>query len=302
VTTVAHEARLSPGRPAPWGVAIGATFIAWVAAAVIVGAVSFLSAELGLVWRPSGSGPATWPYPDTGAWSLAANVVVWTWIVALTALVLRGALADRFERRVSAVPIAAALALTGFAPFLPRGVFDLPWPVGLLATAALVRLGAHALGPMPKRTTAALLAAGTLFLAVPAAYGLVHPLWFDGLAASEPPRRGTTGWFTFRMRNAGLAGATVEKVELRMPTPVVALAAVRIDRRPPLEPRSPFGEAPRPPFEVRARETAFVQLRLRAKGCGSVPSLPAEAVLRYRLHGSTFTGVVPLRLHPPRCS
>jgi hypothetical protein len=140
VTTVAHEVRkpvFVPPRQS-WGDAFYATILGWVMASVVAFVAVIAAHALGVL---SGSfvgiadkGLRTWPYPENGTFSLVANAVVWLDMVALTALLVRGVLADRIGP-VSAVPIAVVLAVTGFVPLLPHGALDLPGLVAFGVTA-----------------------------------------------------------------------------------------------------------------------------------------------------------------------
>ena len=141
MSSVAHGARLPLIRHSPpsWRDTLIAAFLGWLFAQVGVVAILLAASPIGFA-RPQGSGLSDWPYPDAGWWSVAANTVVWIWILALTALLTRGLLADRIRRPISAITIFCALTITGFAPFIPRGLLDLPWLAALLGTALLLRL------------------------------------------------------------------------------------------------------------------------------------------------------------------
>lgn len=155
-------------------------------------AAGFAASQLGLVERPRGSGLRDWPYPEAGHGSLTANVVVWLSILVLTAFLIRGLLADLMQWPVSTLPIFVVLAITGFAPFIPRGLLDVPWAIGLLATSALLRLAPDCSPPAtPMRATAVLLAAGTLVLCASRACGAAPALAWVTLQptdSSGPPR------------------------------------------------------------------------------------------------------------------
>lgn len=170
MSSVAHE--LPAGRPPlpSWGAAVASAFFGVFLAYFCLGVVALAGAKLGLhgldVARPVGGGLHDWPYPEAGRSSLAANAVVWVWILALTALVVARLLAWSARRPVSAVMVFGVLAVTGFAPFLPRGLLDAPWLVALLLTAALLRY-ASAFEPLvvARRFKVAALAVGVALLA-----------------------------------------------------------------------------------------------------------------------------------------
>ena len=300
MSSVAHGARLPVIRHAPpsWRSAMIAGVLGWFIAQFTLGAVMLVASQLGLVQRPQGSALSDWPYPDAGWSSVAANTVVWVWIIALTALLIRGLLADRIGRPISAVTIFGVLTITGFAPLIPRGLFDLPWLVALVGTAALLRLEPYVQIPVwPKRATAKALAVGVLFLAIPAIHGVLHPLWSDPSSIGAPVSRNLP---TVPVENAGFADVELESVALRSPVPIAELVDVRVDEHPPFHPDGPFA-SPGLPYRLEGRDHAFLQLRLRHRGCGAGAVL-AEAVVRYRLRGDVRTQALPVKLTPRPCS
>lgn len=121
MSSVAQEAPPNFAPPAlpSWGTAATAAFLGWTISAFSVGAVGLAANALGLLGRVEGTGLRDWPFPAAGWESTAANTLVWLWILALTALLVRGMLADRVGRPVSALAICAVLAITGFVPLLP---------------------------------------------------------------------------------------------------------------------------------------------------------------------------------------
>jgi hypothetical protein len=311
VSTVAHEGR-PPADFAPrpsWRDAFVATIVGWVTAAGLVLVPILVAFWLGLVGRSGagglgGEGLRDWPYPRNGDLSLLANTVVWLELLALTALVVRAVLADRVGP-VSAVPIFVVLAVTGFVPLLPRGLLDMPFLVAFLASALLMRaaVATTPIRPLPRRITVQLIAACALLLAVPAWYGLKHPLWYGsvvGETVSDPPLRSTLGEHTFGLRNAGFADVRVDDVSLALEAPVATLVDVRADRDLPVPPGSPFPASPRPPFMVPARGEMFVQLRLRERGCGG--PVRGAAVVRYRLLGVQRVTRIPVRVPVGACA
>jgi hypothetical protein len=315
VSTLAHGAgavRL-PRAPWPtWGAAFAAAFLGWLVSAVAVGLVTVLTYAAGLHGASSGAvhggGIRDWPHPQTGVGSTVTNAIVWLAILTLTALLIRGALADRTRKPISAFAIFAVLIVTGFAPFIPRGLLDLPWLFSFVLTAALLRLTAGTLTPLPKRATARLLLAGAPLLVVPVVYGAVHPLWFDQVVGQDvhpPPPRSSPAAFTFGVRNTGHADVELQSVAFASPGSDVRVVDVRVDRTPPGPSGTPFDDAPRPPYVVDGRATAFVQLRLQPVGCpqSSARRVPVrgEGVIRYRLGGRAHTAKLPLELPAPHC-
>jgi hypothetical protein len=292
MSSVAQE--LQPARPPlpSWGTALGAALLGWVIAGCFVLVPTLVADWIGLVGRPAGDGLRDWPYPDAGWYSLVANSIVWLVILAATALPVRGMLADRVDRPVSAVVVFPVLAITGFAPLLPRGLLDLPWPIALLVAAALLRLiPGFGPAPLPKRTTAKLIAVGAALLLVPLAHGILHPLWPGSSYFSQTPKTAM-----FSLQNAGLATLELESLSLRMPVPLAELRGVHIGRQPPFPDTAMQGL----PFELPPRKEAFVRLDLRPLGCGSGP-LRAEATYRFRVLGRTRVEILPIELVKRPC-
>ena len=296
MSTVAHEARSGVGRPRlpSWRAAFVSAFLGWVVVLWAVVAAALAVQQLGLVVRPAGSGLRDWPYPEAGLSSLAANAVVWAWILVLTALVIRGLLADRSTPAISAVTVFCILVLTGFAPGLPRGLLDLPVPAAFVFTVVLLRL-APAFAPpvLSKRTTAALLAAGALFLAVPAVHAVLHPLWPGSTVYGDPP-----GSATFSLRNAGFADVELQRLTLRagVPNLGVQLTGVTVGEDPSLL------DAGRLPHRLDGRGDAFVRLRYRTRACGAGTPLNGEAGIRFAVHGAVRVETLPVPIQLRPCS
>lgn len=298
VTSVAHD--LPAVRPAlpSWRATLWAAFLGWFFAFFAIAALGTAAAALGLISRPDGSGLHDWPYPEAGRASLAANVVVWTWILALTALLIRWLLAPEVRRPVSAVTIFFVLALTGFAPFLPHGLLDAPWLVALLVTVALLRLAPVFEPPgVPRRVTIVALAVGLILLAVPVIHAVSHPLW-PGTSIVSDQAPNTT---TFSLWNAGSADVELEAVSLGPGwlDPLRKGLAVRVDEHPPAPPGAPF-DSPRLPFTLQGGSDAFVQLRLRKRICGT-GTLFATATVGYRVRGAERVLRVPVPITPRPC-
>jgi hypothetical protein len=231
-------------------------------------------------------------------------VVVWLSILVLTALLIRGLLADRMQWPVSTLPIFVALAITGFAPFIPRGLLDVPWAIGLLATTALLRLAPDCSPPaMPMRATAVLLAAGTLVLSVPAVRAVRHPLWLGSEVVFGPPQTGTVA---FSVRNSGFAEAELKSVALQPtdssgpPRGIVELTDERVGKNPSFATSRSF-ESAQLPFSLEGRSNAFVELRLKPLGCGTRP-LASEVTLNFRVRGHRRVERLPLSIGLPACS
>jgi hypothetical protein len=300
MSSVAHGARLPVIRRSPpgWRATFLAAVLGWLFAQIAVGVAWAAAWGLGIARKPQGSGLSDWPYPDAGWWSLAANTVVWVWIFALTALLIRGVLSDRIGRPISAFTIFCALTITGFAPFIPRGLLDLSWPAALLGTALLLRLEPYVEIPVwRKRTTVKALAVGAALLVIPAVHSTLHPLWSDPISIAQPQSKNLA---TVPVENAGFADVELRSVVLRTPVPIAELVDVRADGHPPFSPGGPFA-SPRLPYTVGGGDHAFIQLRLRHRGCGT-GSIAASAVVRYRLRGNLRSQALPVKLTPRPCS
>jgi hypothetical protein len=275
-------------------------FFSWFA----VAALALAASRLGLLERPQGRDLRDWPYPEAGLASLAANAIVWVWIIALTALLIRGLLADRAYWRVSALPIFVVLALTGFAPFLPRGLLELPWAISLLATAALVRLVPKCSPPtIPARAAAVLLLPASLLLVLPALHAVRHPLWLGSEVFFDPRQRGKA---TISLRNAGFAQIELDAVSLRarkslaLPRGVVEVVDLRVARSPSFGSSRLF-EPAQLPFRLEGRSNAFVQLRFKPLGCGN-GSLPSNVRVHYQVRGAGRVASFPMSIELRPCS
>jgi hypothetical protein len=314
VSSVAHD--LPAGRPPlpSWGAAVASAFFGVFLAYFCLGVVALAGAKLGLlgldIARPVRSGLHDWPYPEAGRSSLAANAVVWVWVLAFTALVVARLLARSVRRPVSAVMVFGVLAVTGFAPFLPRGLLDPPWLVALLLTAALLRY-ASAFEPLivPRRVTVAAFAVGVVLLAIPVLHALRHPLWPTVDYVMNQPAKNAV---TLSLRNMGSADVRLEAVSLRTPawvTRPVEVVDVRADDSPPLGPDPPIPpiaaqfESPRLPVTAEGETSVYVQLRLEPRRCGT-GTFPATADIAYRVRGAkhvqSFAVPITLRRCDPR--
>jgi hypothetical protein len=258
-----------------------------------VGLLAIIALELGFLGRSSGSGLRGWPYPEAGWASVVANSVVWLLILALASLLIRGFLADRSGRPISSATVFAVLLVTGFAPFVPRGLLNLPALIALLATAALLRfVSGFGPAPLPKRTTAKLIAAGTAFLAIPAFHATTHPLWRGNTFFEEKPEK-----VILSLRNAGLSTLELKSLSLRLPTvptPPAELRSVRLSEEPAWEATQRF------PFRLEPRSEGFVHLNLRPRGCG-LGQARASATFTYEVLGRTRTETLPVDIPRRAC-
>jgi hypothetical protein len=207
------------------------------------------------------------------------------WIFALTALLIRGVLSDRIGRPISAFTIFCALTI-------------ISWPAALLGTALLLRLEPYVEIPVwRKRTTVKALAVGAALLVIPAVHSTLHPLWSDPISIAQPQSKNLA---TVPVENAGFAGVELRSVVLRTPVPIAELVDVRADRHPPFSPGGPFA-SPRLPYTVGGGDPAFIQLRLRHRGCGTVRS-PRPRWFAIGFRGNLRSQALPVKLTPRPCS
>jgi hypothetical protein len=284
VTSVAHEARpeFVPPRPS-FGDAFYATLLGFVIACVVTIVPVAGAAWLGLAGRElvgfGGEGLRDWPYPRNGTFSLVANAVVYLDLLAFTALFVRGILADRVGP-MSTVPIFVVLAVTGFAPLLPHGFLNAPGIVDLLLSAWLIQItvATTAIRPLSKQATARVIAVLIMLLAIPAAFGVSHPVrpgsTYGPFSAKE---------LRFAIANAGFGDVRVLRISLD--------ADVRGIR---------MLEAPKP-FTLAGRHERVVRLRIHQTGCGAGGPLRADAVVRYRLLGSDKVARMPVEVPIRAC-
>jgi hypothetical protein len=287
VTTVAHGAsrEFVPPRPG-FGDALYATLLGFVIASVVVLVPVFVATWLGLAGREpygpfGGGGLLDWPYRRTGTFSLIANAVVCLELLAFTALFVRGMLADRVGP-VSTVPIFVVLAVTGLAPLIPHGFLDAPGIVDLLLSAWLIQVAVAttAIRPLSKRTTARAIMVLVMLLAIPAAYGATHPVRtgssYGPFSAKE---------LTVAIRNDGFADVRVTRVSLD-----TDVSGIRATVRGPM------------PFTLSARRGTRVRLRVQQAGCGAGGPMSADALVRYRVFGSTQIAKIPVEVPIKACA
>ncbi len=319
-----------PLRPGWWPV-ISSVFLGYVLAAFVLFALALAAVLLGLAdWNggvPSESA-LRGPYAADGAWSVAANAAVAFTVVAVAAWAVTRVLVDRVHERVSLPLVLAALAVTGYAPYLAlEGRLRLSGVVGLLVAAALIRW--QAVGETPVAlalaTARACLvekglwrgivltgaAAWAAAAAVAAAYGLLHPL-SGGYAVDYAPSNysysrsggeqvyvfrgppGTEAPYTIDIRNAGFAGLTVLAVDVPAGSGFTLSGFTLADS----PHTTPAGRA------VDGRDSVFLGLDLRLAGCeGAGLSVLRDVRVHYRVLGRSESQRVALEPAPAvRCS
>lgn len=287
MATVAHEAPREFVPPQPsFGDALYATLLGFVIASVVVLVPVLLAMWLGLAGRElygpfGGDGLLDWPYRRTGPFSLVANAVVCVELLAFTALFVRGMLADRVGP-VSTVPIFVVLAVTGLAPLIPHGFLDAPGVVDLLLSAWLIQLAVAttAIRPLPKRTTARVIVVLMMLLAIPATYGATHPVRTGSSYGPSSAKE-----LTVAIRNDGFADVRITRVALD-----TDVSGIQASVRGPM------------PFILAARDGTRVRLRVQQAGCGTGGPINADAVVRYRLFGSTQIAKIPVEVPIKACA
>lgn len=305
-----------------------AVFLGYLAALVFVSAVALALLFLGIVGTSGTAGADPdgllgWPYWRTGWWSALANGTVNLGIVAVAALCVRSAVADRTGRYVRLSAVAATLLVTGYVPLAAfDGALQLSSVIALLATALLVRWfgvdGTERTPARPVRRPAviAVVALSAAALAATAAYGLTHPLWFESAAWDDTPEGRIGGQQVFRypfvegkrvayrfsLDNVGFADARVVAIEPPF-TNLLHLTGFRPDEDLSGRASSAAGAAP---FVVPGRSQRWVMLAFRLSGCG-VPGSGGTGVVthvtvRYQVLGSKQSQYVPLKPAPgTRC-
>jgi hypothetical protein len=311
-----------PVRPGWWPVVLG-VFLGYLLAALILFVLAAVAVLLGLAsWNENRASDSVLqgPYVVDGVWSLVANAAVAFTIVALAAWAVSRVVADRVQEPVSLPLVAAALGLTGYAPFLAlEGRFRLSGLVGLLVAAALIRWqavgdtpAALALGDLRERLVErgvwrglvlAGVAAWTASLAVAGAHGLTHPLT-SGYAVDYAPSNysykrasgeeyyifrgspGTAARYTIEVRNAGFADLTGLEVDIPEGSGFALSGFSPVDR------------------VLDGRDSVFLDLRLRLADCsGDRLSVLRDVRVHYRVFGRAESQLLPLTPAPAvRCS
>jgi hypothetical protein len=301
-----------------------AVFLGYLAALVFAGAAGLALLFLGIVGTSGTAGADPdgllgWPYWRTGWWSALANATVNLGIVAVAAVCVSSAVADRTGRHVRLSAVAATLVVTGYVPLAAfDGALQLSGVIALLATALLVRwFGVHGTGGAPARqvrrpAVLASVALSAAALAATAAYGLTHPLWFGSAVWDNTPEGQIGGQQVFRhpfeegkrvayrfsLENAGFADAQVVAIEAPSAN-LLHLTGFRPDED--LSGRSSTASGAAQ-FVVPGRSQRWVMLGFRLSGCGAAGSRGSDVVthvtVRYRVLGSTQSQYVPLKPAP----
>jgi hypothetical protein len=156
-----------------WRVLLG-----YVAASMTLGGLYLLLYTLGLFPRPMAR-PG--PFPVEGAWSFDADLVVAAAIVLVAAWWIRGLVADVVRLPVSFGVVAAAVAVTGYAPFLALRPAALSGVIALPATTWMIRR--YAVGttlPFRRPSWRVWIALAVVGAVVFGSYQVYHPLVAEG--------------------------------------------------------------------------------------------------------------------------
>jgi len=182
VTSIAYPAK--PPLPG-WIRTAAALLVGWFIAGVGVLLLYLAADSVGAIGRsyaypnasPGGASflgvrsPSDWPFPDSGLWTVFANVAVIALVLVLATLVTAWWLRSTYDH-FSEGRLALVLLLTGWLPLYAGPVGGLfgflfaVWLVRVWVTGAKDRLPAG-----PTIITVAVLAA------VAGTYGLLHPFW-----------------------------------------------------------------------------------------------------------------------------
>jgi len=253
--------------------------VGWVVAGVAMTGLYLLADIAGAIGnayaypgaRPSG--PAVfgarwlsdWPFPDSGLWTLVANIAVVALVLVLatlaTAWSMRGAYDHFSEGR-----LALVLLLSGWLPLYaggPVGGF-----LGFAVAVAVVRFwvtGAE--DRLPARTAIVSVA---VLATVAGSYGLLHPFWTMDVSVGRPHRA------MILIHNAAHVPVRVDGATV---TPIPSRQAHFAT--------SPFGGQRTFRFPPRSERFLLQQL---PQGCGTVR---LSIHVRYHIFGLPLTQTVP---------
>jgi len=278
VTSIAYPAK--PPLPG-WIQTAGALLVGWIVAGLALTVLYLVASELGAIGnayaypgaRHEGQSVfgarslSDWPFPDSGLWTLVANVAVVALVLVLATLAtswwLRNA-SDHFSEG----RLALVLLVTGWLPLYagPIGGF-----FGFLVTICLVRLWVtRAKDRLPART--AVLTAAVLAL-VAGSYGLLHPFWT--MEVSGYPAQ--PAWIS--IYNAAHTPVNVDSYAV---SPLPSSGHARGFSS------DPFGDG-KSTFRFAPRSTRFLVQPL-SQGCGTVR---LNIHVRYHMFGLPLSQTVP---------
>jgi len=278
VTSIAYPAR--PPLPG-WVQTAGALLVGWIVAGLALTVLYVVAGEAGAIGNAYaypgarhegqsvfGARSVTdWPFPDSGLWTLFANVAVVALVLVLATLATGWWLRSTCDH-FSEGRLALVLLVTGWLPLYagPIGGF-----FGFLVTVCLVRVWVtRAKDRLPART--AVLTTAVLAL-VAGSYGLLHPFWTMDVSGypAQP------AWIS--IYNASRAPVSLDGFTVSPPVASRQARGFTSD---------PFGDGPST-SRFAPRSTRFLVQPL-AQGCGTVR---LNIHVRYHLFGLPLSQNVP---------
>lgn len=279
MTSIAYPAK--PPLPGWWWTA-GALLVGWLVAGVATLALYVAAASLGAIANgyayPSAApndwtygvnrvSLSDWPYPDSGLWTLFANVAVVALVLVLTTVATAWWM-RRSHEHFSEGRLALVLLLTGWLPVAggpAGGLF------GFLVAVLLVRVWVtRAQDRLPTRT--AIITVAVLAL-VAGTYGLLHPFWTMDV---EPYRANTA---IVVINNAAHVPVRVDGFTVSPSAPSFRADGFKLN---------PSGNALRA-FRFPPRSERYL-IQPLPQGCGT---LRLGIHVRYHVFGLPLTQTVP---------
>lgn len=268
---------MRPLRPG-WLVTGWALLVGYIWAALLLALPAIALLWLGLVDHNSGPrrppGLVVAPFYPGGAWAVVTDLAVGAVVIAVTALAIRGSVLRRTGYAIPRRTALAALAVTGWAPYLGFHVLALGGGASFVATLVVLRWKAgpdtaSEPEPWPVKQLVLLLATATVLVL---SYTAFHPLRTAGLGVFSDSNARTG--MTVDVRNSGFADVKIVGAD----TPAGTGAF-------------PFFRRPLAGTVIRPHTTLTVLLRTTCP--------PTVVHLRYSLLGRVWTE--PLLL-PQACS
>ena len=281
VTSIAYPAK--PPLPGWWWTA-RALLVGWIVAGAATGVLYLVADGLGAIahgYAYPGATPSSWslggnrvslndwPYPDSGLWTLFANVAIVALVLVLTTVATAWWMRRSYDH-FSEGRLALVLLLTGWLPIYAGG------PVGgllgfLLAVWVVRAWVTRAQDRLPIRTAIITVA---VLAVVATVYGLLHPFW-------------TTDVEPYRANTAMVVINNAAQLPVRVDGLTVSPAA-RSFRETGGFRLSPLGAAQRT-FRFAPRSERFL-IQALPKGCGTVR---LSIHVRYHIFGLPMTQTVP---------
>jgi hypothetical protein len=184
VTSIAYPAK--PPLPGWWWTA-RALLVGWIVAGAATAAFYLAAAGLGAIahgYAYPGATPGDWsvgvnrvslndwPYPDSGLWTLFANVAVVGLVLVLTTVATAWWMRSSYEH-FSEGRLALVLLLIGWLPIYTGG--PVGGLLGFLVAVWLVRVWVTR--DQDRLPTRIMIITVAVLAAVAAVYGLLHPFW-----------------------------------------------------------------------------------------------------------------------------